>query len=184
MAVTIKENTSESELIKVGNPFHNDRFVRTEYYVEVSFRIDGLPILQTVKIDTGSPYTIIGLDGKDIKRFKDRIKTCKTDIEAFDAQENQLDIEKYTVENFSLTEDVCFDSITCLFSEKLKERAILGMDILSLFELTYKFDSGKQSSGTFRIVNLPKAASSINSQIEKRAPEDEILMFTLFSIDT
>ena len=161
-----KYTSSRSELVRVGNPFRHNRFVRTEYYTNISFCIDNEFVEITVKVDTGSPYTIIGLNNDSMLPFRDKILPNVVDIELYDATESQVDIEQYNVSNFKLTDDIVFDKLKLCFSNDLNKKSVLGLDILSLFEAKYEFYN-KSRSGTLFLLNFTNSINNANKFLDK-----------------
>ena len=158
-----------SELEKVGNPFKHNRFVRTEYYINLSFKINDKTVRIKAKIDTGSPYTIIGLNNISLLKFKRLILNNRSNLEVYDATDNLLDIEQYNVSDLVLTDEVIFDKLKLCFSEALGEKAVLGMDILSLFDLKYEVSS---TGGVFYLLNYQKTINRVN----KFMKDNEVLL--------
>ena len=94
-------------LVKVGNPLHNDRFVRTEYY-----------------------------------------------------------IEQYNVTDFKLTEGIVFDKLKLCFSDDLGEKAVIGMDILGLFEILYLFND-EHCNGSFYLRRYRETKNLVDKYLAK-----------------
>lgn len=71
---------------------------------------------------------------------------------AYDASGTELKLYGYIVDNFKLTDEIMLDKIKLFFSEEIGSKALLGMDILSLFDFQYLKEK-RQNYGTFWINN-------------------------------
>lgn len=143
---------TSSELTKVENPFRGNRS-RTSYYIEVRFEIDEGYVRIPMKVDTGAAYTIVGTNMDSIRDYKKEIMTKgESRRKAYDASNTELNLYAYDVRNFRLTKDIIFPKLQIHFSEELGKRAVLGMDMLSLFNFSYRLDN-RGSNGVFAIHN-------------------------------
>ena len=120
------------------------------------------------KIDTGATYTVIGLENSYIKPFKDKILKSSMRGIAYDASGTELKLYGYIVENFRLTDEITLDKIKLFFSEDIGNKALLGMDILSLFDFQYLKEK-RQNYGTFWINNYDEALKDLQ---ERRLNKD------------
>lgn len=124
---------------RMYNPQRSKHF-RTSYYTEVHFVYNDEDVDIEVKVDTGSPYTIIGTKsrklGVDIQESIKKIDNS-SEMMAEDASGSTVKLKEVIVEKFILTEDIVFPKIRIFFSDDIGEKAILGMDILSLFDFQY-----------------------------------------------
>ena len=148
-----------SELKKTRNPI-TKAFNRESYYTEIKFSINRKKIQTVVKIDTGATYTVIGLGSTEMQRFKDAILESPVQGIAYDASGTELHLYGYIINNFQLTEDITFDKIKIFFSEDIGDKALLGMDLLSLFDFQYLKEKG-QNWGTFWINNYEQALKEL-----------------------
>lgn len=145
---------TSSVLEKVMNPIHRN-FSRTSYYIEVGFIVGKKYIEVPMKVDTGASHTIVGTEFDAIKNHKREIWTNYLhEDDVYDAQGKPLKVYAYKVSQFKLTEDIIFPKIQIWFSDQLKEKAVLGMDVLSLFNFKYTLDK-HSSNGTFEIIDYP-----------------------------
>lgn len=88
-----------------------------------------------------------------IKKYKECLGDVNAkgkDTYAYEASGNKIDLKSYIVSDFYLTEDIVFDKILIYFSDILEDRAVLGMDILSLFNHSYRLEKN-QLIGTYWI---------------------------------
>ena len=138
----------------------SDKFSRSRlyYYTDVKFFVNNLDINVTLKIDTGSPYTIIGLSKLDsYKKIKNYILDNSEVIDPIqDASGNAVDLRTFVVENFYLTKDVVFDKVLIYFSDVMNNKAVLGMDIISIFAHSYILD-GNNTSGVYWLHSIETA---------------------------
>ncbi len=82
---------------------------------------------------------------------------------AYDASGTELKLFGYIVENFKLTDDIILDKIKLFFSEDIGSKALLGMDILSLFDFQY-LKERRQNYGTFWINNYDEALKDLQTR--------------------
>lgn len=82
---------------------------------------------------------------------------------AYDASGTELKLYGYIVENFRLTDEITLDKIKLFFSEDIGNKALLGMDILSLFDFQYLKEK-RQNYGTFWINNYDEALKELQSR--------------------
>ncbi|MCI8901709.1 MAG: hypothetical protein HFH76_14035 [Lachnospiraceae bacterium] len=142
---------NRSEMGKVANPVTH-AFNRESYFTDISFDIRNKPLKITTKIDTGATYTVIGLYGDGLEDFKKSIMKSNMRGVAYDASGTELKLYGYIVDNFKLTDEIMLDKIKLFFSEEIGSKALLGMDILSLFDFQYLKEK-RQNYGTFWINN-------------------------------
>ncbi|MEZ3445427.1 MAG: retroviral-like aspartic protease family protein [Lachnospiraceae bacterium] len=152
-------NVSRSELEKAANPA-TKAFNRESYFTKVSFDIHNKTLNITAKIDTGATYTVMGLGNKGLIRYKDKILKSNMRGIAYDASGTELKLYGYIVENFKLTDEIMLDKIKLFFSEDIGGKALLGMDILSLFDFQYLKEK-RQNYGTFWINNYDEALKEL-----------------------
>ena len=108
-------------------------FNRESYFTDIKFDLNTKPIKITTKIDTGATYTVIGMENR------------------------------YIVEDFRLTDEITLDKIKLFFSEDIGNKALLGMDILSLFDFQYLKEK-RQNYGTFWINNYDEALKDLQTR--------------------
>lgn len=120
------------------------------------------------KLDTGSNYTVVGIDMLDKEIIEYLIKNCTfcNNDSALDATDNKLRMFKLNVCAFYLTPDVCLNNLELFFSPDLHSKAILGMDILSLFEFKYIHEK-KQRLGTFYLIEPKKVELELYNDCTK-----------------
>lgn len=153
---------SRSELEKAANPA-TKAFNRESYFTKTSFDINNKTVRVTTKIDTGATYTVIGLENKGLIRFKDKILNSNMRGTAYDASGTELKLYAYIVENFRLTDEITLDRIKLFFSEDIGNKALLGMDVLSLFDFQYLKEK-RQNHGTFWINNYDEALKDLQTR--------------------
>ena len=141
---------SLSEILRSKNFSKN----RLYYYTDINFDIANTNVIMTLKLDTGSPYTIIGLSNfKKYKSAYNYIKSkCVEVRKIYDASGTAIDISKLIVTNLQLTDDIVFEKISIYVSDIMKDKSVLGMDIISLFMHAYRLDT-HSTSGTYWIHN-------------------------------
>lgn len=142
----------KSEMKKVGNPYKGNSFSRESYYTDINFKIDNKKIDITAKVDTGATYTVFGLENKRLDTFAGAITKSDMIGKAYDVSGTELKLYGYIVDNFRLTDDIVINKIKVYFSEDIGDKALLGMDILSLFDFQY-LKERRQNWGTFWINN-------------------------------
>ena len=150
---------SRSEMKKKVNPITH-AFNRESYFTRIGFKIDNKLVKVTTKIDTGATYTVIGLGGDELEDFKNNIMKSSMRGIAYDASGTELKLFGYIVENFRLTDEITLDKIKLFFSEDIGSKALLGMDILSLFDFQYLKEK-RQNYGTFWINNYDEAIKEL-----------------------
>ena len=133
----------QTELVNTGDPRKNRSYLRAYYYTTISFELFGINSDIEVKVDTGSPYTVVGAQNRKLDAvLKEHLRTVgidgRTAVE--DASGNPIGLKPQVVQNFKLTDDIVFPKVKIYFSDSLKEKAILGMDILTLFDFKYHRD--------------------------------------------
>lgn len=159
----------KSEMKKVGNPYKGNSFGRESYYTDINFKINNKKIDITAKIDTGATYTVFGLKNKRLDTFAGIITKSEMLGRAYDVSGTELKLYGYIVDNFKLTDDIVFNKIKVYFSEDIGDKALLGMDILSLFDFQYLKEKS-QTWGTFWINNHIYALN----QVTKRSLNNEM----------
>lgn len=156
---------SEYTLVeKVGNPYKYNSFSRFAYYTDIEFNLFGKNIFLPMKVDTGSTYTVIGLKNKAVMKYKEQILQSSINKGAYDASGDRLALKGIVVENFKLTDDIIIPKIKIYFSEDIDDKALLGMNIMSLFEHFYKFDKNS-TNGTYRIYNYKQQLSKLEDRM-------------------
>ena len=153
---------NRSEMSKEANPITH-AFNRESYFTRIRFKIDNNLVNVTTKIDTGATYTVIGMENSYIKPFKDKILKSNMRGIAYDASGTELKLYDYIIENFRLTDEITLDKIKLFFSEDIGNKALLGMDILSLFDFQYLKEK-RQNYGTFWINNYDEALIDLQAR--------------------
>lgn len=112
---------------------------RRSYYVDIRFSLKTLQTDLSMKIDTGASRTVIGINNtifdSGIKDIILQEPVCSGRLES--ATNGEICYHEVVVDDFYLTPDIKFTKIKLAFSEDIGNRALLGMDILSLFSFTY-----------------------------------------------
>lgn len=128
-----------TELCNTGIANNNAGSVtRFCYFTKLQFYLGGRYIDTEVKVDTGSYYTIIGADA--IKLTKERRKALPiedTGRRLESASGHILNAKPIVVDEFRLTNELIFPQILIYISDDLKDKSVLGMDILTLFNFRY-----------------------------------------------
>jgi len=150
---------NRSEMSKEANPITHV-FNRESYFTRIGFKIDNNLVNVTTKIDTGATYTVIGLCSDELENYKNNILKSNMRGIAYDASGTELKLYGYIVENFRLTDEIILDKIKLFFSEDIGNKALLGMDILSLFDFQYLKEK-RQNYGTFWINNYDEALKDL-----------------------
>lgn len=153
----------KSEIKKVGDPNRNGSLIRTSYYTKVNFIVENKSTDIIMKLDTGAAHTVIGLNNEVIVRYADMIKAQNINGKAYDASGTELKLNGFVVSDFRLTDDIVLPKIKIWFSEQLGEKAVLGMDILSIFDFQYQREKGS-TNGTFYINNYEDTLNTLNSR--------------------
>jgi len=156
-----------TELERVGNPYKNNQINRAAYYTNVYFEIKGKKVFIPMKIDTGATYTVIGTCNTKIEKWRNIINASDIRRTAYDASNKPIDLRGYILSNFRLTKDIIFPKIRIFFSDELGDRAVLGMDILSLFDFQYKQEKGNML-GTFWINNWESHMEKIYGILKRK----------------
>ena len=143
-----------TELIKIRDPFKKV-FDRRSYYTKIEYTINNESIVTNMKIDTGADYSLLEFR-------KEILKSNMVGI-AYDASGTELKLYGYIVENFRLTDEITLDKIKLFFSEDIGNKALLGMDILSLFDFQYLKEK-RQNYGTFWINNYDEALKDLQAR--------------------
>ena len=151
-----------TELIKIRDPFKKV-FDRRSYYTKIEYTINNESIVASMKIDTGADYTIIGLTDDSLLEYRKEILQSNMIGTAYDASGTELKLYGYIVENFRLTDEITLDKIKLFFSEDIGNKALLGMDILSLFDFQY-IKEKRQNYGTFWINNYDEALEELQAR--------------------
>ena len=100
------------------------------------------------------------MENSYIKPFKDKLLKSSMRGIAYDASGTELKLYGYIVEDFRLTDEITLDKIKLFFSEDIGNKALLGMDILSLFDFQYLKEK-RQNYGTFWINNYDEALKDL-----------------------
>lgn len=112
---------------------------RTSYYTAISFKYEGVGNEIEFKIDTGSPHTILGTECEGIceklVKYHNNDKTKSEYVENVSGE--SVTIKPCIVDELSLTEDIIIPKIKIFISGDIHKKAVLGMDILSLFDFHY-----------------------------------------------
>lgn len=153
---------NRSEMSKEANPITHV-FNRESYFTRIGFKIDNNLVNVTTKIDTGATYTVIGLCSDELENYKNNILKSNMRGIAYDASGTELKLYGYIVENFRLTDEIILDKIKLFFSEDIGNKALLGMDILSLFDFQYLKEK-RQNYGTFWINNYDEALKDLQAR--------------------
>lgn len=151
-----------TELIKIRDPFKKV-FDRRSYYTKIEYTINNESIVASMKIDTGADYTVIGLTDDCLSEHRKKILQSNMIGRAYDASGTELKLYGYVVENFRLTDEITFDKIKLFFSENIGSKALLGMDILSLFDFQYLKEK-RQNYGTFWINNYDEVLKELQAK--------------------
>lgn len=154
--------TNKSEVKKKANPATR-AFNRESYFTDIKFVLNTKSLKITIKIDTGATYTVIGMENSYLKPYKNEIMKSSMRGIAYDASGTELKLYGYVVENFRLTDEITLDKIKLFFSEDIGSKALLGMDILSLFDFQYLKEK-RQNYGTFWINNYDEALKDLQAR--------------------
>lgn len=155
------------EMKKMGNPFNEGKFERNNYYTDVKFELFGKKIEALFKIDTGASYTVVGLSNECVTRFKDKILRTGLKGTAYDASDSTLNLKGIVVQNFEVADRVTIPELLIFFSEELGTKAVLGMDILSLFNFQYVQERG-YNCGTFWLNNPEESLDKMLLNMKKK----------------
>ncbi len=133
----IKFNGNRSYFQRVENTRGN--YDRRAYFVKVSFSLMNIVANISVKIDTGASRTVIGINNAKIRQ---KIKEIILQEPVYSgrlesATGGEISYREAVVDDFYLTPDIVFPKIKLAFSEDIGNKALLGMDILSLFSFMY-----------------------------------------------
>lgn len=158
---------SENPLSKVKNPGLNIPVDRNSYYTNISYVIHGSKVESELKVDTGASHTIIGLGRDELSRYKNFISKSQIVSSAFTATNQSIPLIGVVLDEFWLTQDIVIPNILIFFSESLGKKAVLGMDILSMFNFQYRIYPGK-SWGHFYINDYEKTLEDINERVIRR----------------
>ena len=133
----VKFNGNRSYFQRAWNERGN--YDRRSYFVLVNFCLECTRTDLSMKVDTGAFRTVIGLDSiRAATKIKNTIlqeQLCKGRFES--ATGGDISYREIVVEDFYLTPDVIFPKIELAFSEDVGNKALLGMNILSLFSFMY-----------------------------------------------
>lgn len=151
-----------TELIKIRDPFKKV-FDRRSYYTKIEYTVNNESIVSNMKIDTGADYTIIGLMDDGLSEYREMILHSGMTGRAYDASGTELKLYGYIVENFRLTDEITLYKIKLFFSEDIGNKALLGMDILSLFDFQYLKEK-RQNYGKFWINNYDEALKDLQTR--------------------
>lgn len=127
----------ESILVR-KNSKHESTTSRLKYYCDITYELNGEIIVSNCKVDTGSPVTIIGLHHRDLVRHINYVVRDENIVNPLvSATGNTVTRYRLPVRNFELTDDIVFPEIMINFSEDIGSRALIGMDLLSMFTFKY-----------------------------------------------
>jgi hypothetical protein len=173
-----------SEMEKTGEP-KSGSLNRRSYYTNIRFSFEKKKIQLKAKVDTGATHTILGLRNNALKPFANKIILNNNQSSALTASDEEIKLYGYIVTDFWITQDILIPKIKLYFSEDIGEKAVLGMDILSLFDFQYLRERGS-SNGTFWINNYVSTLDALkkrmlNKDIDYLDPElildiDDILL--------
>lgn len=122
---------------------------RNKYHVLCTYRVGKTNSICYFKVDTGADYTVIGLDTIQEDSCRDLILNSNLpDARFCTASGEVINAKSFVVKDFMLAPEVIIPEIKLHFAESLGKRALLGMDILSLFNFQYIKDVGTHN-GTF-----------------------------------
>lgn len=150
-----------TELIKIRDPFK--KVFDRSYYTKIEYTVNNESIVSNMKIDTGADYTIIGLMDDGLSEYREMILHSGMTGRAYDASGTELKLYGYIVENFRLTDEITLYKIKLFFSEDIGNKALLGMDILSLFDFQYLKEK-RQNYGKFWINNYDEALKDLQTR--------------------
>lgn len=94
------------------------RHTRISYYTDIDVILNNvLDFKFSFKLDTGSNYTVVGIDMLDKEIIEYLIKNCTfcNNDSALDATGNKLRMFKLNVCAFYLTPDVCLNNLELFF---------------------------------------------------------------------
>lgn len=179
------QKSSRSEIKRyVYDSITNERrdYRRFSYYTLLVLSFEGITKRLQFKLDTGSPRTVIGLDllkrnGLDLTE-----EINKTGLQdgLKDASDNDIRVAPYIVQSFKLTDEITLNNVLVYISPDIKSRAVLGMDILSLFDFQYKWEVNSMI-GTFWINNYAERKKFIDQKLKEKGQNilDSKQMFLL-----
>lgn len=148
------------EIVNIGNPVNNYSLRRTSYFTKMSVSMFDIKYGIEAKVDTGASYTIIGLDCIQDDRVRHPIMHSDINGKAYDASGTELSLKGIIVDSFEFANGITLPKLLVFFSEDMRNRAVLGMDILSLFDFQYKRDCGVHR-GTFWVNNAEDVLDEI-----------------------
>lgn len=191
---------SRSELKRIVNPVTGFKD-RLSYYTDISFNIGMLRVEDIpFKVDTGSSCTLVSLDFESMAVVGSEVnkRIDENTIIVYDASDNEIKLSSAVVDNFHLTDEIVFDKLEIFVTNDLHNKAILGMDVLSLFDFQYVQEAG-QMIGSFWINNYddafdrykafrtnvgyysPRSILSLDSSVNQQSAEnDGLSSMTLF----
>ncbi|MBR1599614.1 MAG: retroviral-like aspartic protease family protein [Lachnospiraceae bacterium] len=156
---------SKSIINRVPSPFTGGNS-RLEYYTGISFDIKGEHIEDMIfKVDTGSSFTVISSNMPNIEQLDLIDIDPQFNVVVEDASGNTLNLQKLIVTNFQFTEDILFDKIEIYITNMMNRKAIIGMDLLSLFDFQY-LKEPNQIKGTFWINNYEESLNKCRTHRE------------------
>lgn len=127
----------ESFLYK--SPFVYDKTPsRLRYYHTLDFMLNDAKVTVDCKIDTGSPVTIIGMKNRYVEYYANYIRQHGAQASNLESA-TRGDISRYilTVQDLRLTDEIIFPEVTISFSDDIGDKALIGMDLLTLFSFKY-----------------------------------------------
>ncbi len=152
-----------SEMEKTGEP-KSGSFNRRSYYTNIRLCLDKKKIQLKAKVDTGATHTILGLRNNALKPFANKIILNNNQSGALTASDEEIKLYGYIVTDFWITQDILIPKIKLYFSEDIGEKAVFGMDILSLFDFQYLREKGS-SNGTFWINNYTSTLDALKKRM-------------------
>lgn len=177
----IASSELENSRLRQGSAYQH---FRTSYYTNISFYYKDVLNRVEMKVDTGASHTIIGTE---IANLCEELKVdlghipINNNRRPEDISGTEINIKECILDNFRLTSEIIFPSIKLLFSDDIHDKAVLGMDILSLFDFQYKHEKGNML-GTFWINNYEEHLQKINN-ILKRKNLDYVDVEQIFLLD-
>lgn len=169
------------ELVKQKAPEGGTRR-RNKYYISCTYEIDGAIIASPFKMDTGADCTVIGLDSITKDTFKELILNSNLPDATFATASGEIfKAKSFVVNNFEIAPGIVIPRIKLHFAKELGKKALLGMDIISLFYFQYMPDGGTHN-GTFWLNNPEEILKTLddyklNNGIDYIDPD------TLWSLD-
>lgn len=167
------QSTGRSEIKRYRPDFLKEQIkdsARFSYYTLLTLNLSGKVKKLQFKLDTGSPYTIIGLDllkknGMDLTK---ELEEAGFQDELFDASGRNVRIAPYIVRSFNITDEIKLSDVLIYISPDIENRAVLGMDLLSLFDFQYQWEVSSML-GTFWINNYVARRKFIDKMLAEKS---------------